>query len=245
MAQAGDKVSIKTKDSNEEGILMPSSDKNIILIKLNNGYNIGFERKEIKSIKVLEKNKTNIIKNKKIKQNKNLKTVSILHCGGTIASKVDYKTGAVKAKFSPEELLNMFPELGSVVNLRSKLISNMLSENMRFAHYNIIAKEIQKEIKLGTDGIIITHGTDTLHYTASALSFMLEGLTIPILLVGAQRSSDRGSSDSFLNLNGAVNFIVNNELSFFFGILHNITHINTQISFSKFLKNFIGQIQTC
>ncbi len=211
MAQAGDKVSIKTKDSNEEGILMPSSDKNIILIKLNNGYNIGFERKEIKSIKVLEKNKTNIIKNKKIKQNKNLKTVSILHCGGTIASKVDYKTGAVKAKFSPEELLNMFPELGSVVNLRSKLISNMLSENMRFAHYNIIAKEIQKEIKLGTDGIIITHGTDTLHYTASALSFMLEGLTIPILLVGAQRSSDRGSSDSFLNLNGAVNFIVNNE----------------------------------
>ncbi len=212
MTRPGDKVFIRTKDAHEEGTLIQSSDEKIVLIKLDNGYNIGFRKKDIKEMKLIEKSKEyKKSVNKKIKSNKNLKIVSILHCGGTIASKIDYKTGAVKAKFSPEELLKMFPELRNVVNLRSKLISNMLSENMRFSHYNTIAKEVEKEIKKGTNGIIITHGTDTLHYTSAALSFMLENLNIPILLVGAQRSSDRGSSDAFINLNGAVNFIVNNK----------------------------------
>ena len=210
MTQSGDKVFIRTKDAHEEGVLIQSSDEKIVLIKLDNGYNIGFRKKDIKEMKLIEKSKNpKKSLNKKTKNKKDLKIVSILHCGGTIASKIDYKTGAVKAKFSPEELLEMFPELGDIVNLRSKLVSNMLSENMRFSHYNTIAKEIEKEIKKGTDGIIITHGTDTLHYTSAALSFMLENLNIPILLVGAQRSSDRGSSDAFLNLKGATNFISN------------------------------------
>ena len=211
-ATDGDLVKIITqKKSNkeEQGTLMPSPDDNSIIIKLDNGYNIGFEKKEIKKIKLLEKRKESpqITKQKKVNSNKSKKTVTILHCGGTIASRVDYETGAVKAKFSPEELLEMFPELGEVVNLRSKLVANMLSENMRFAHYNIIAKMIEKEVKSDTDGVIITHGTDTLHYTAAALSFMLENLPVPVLLVGAQRSSDRGSSDAFLNLKCAVQFI--------------------------------------
>ena len=209
MQQVGDRVKVIIKDSFEEGVLMPSSKEDIVIIKLDNGYNIGFEKKKIDKIEVISKKKKIIKKvNKKISIDKNLKTVSILHCGGTIASKVDYDTGAVKAKFTPEELLEMFPELGKVANIRSKLVANMLSENMRFIHYNIIAEEIEKEIKAGTDGVIITHGTDMLHYTASALSFILDGLNVPVLLVGAQRSSDRGSSDAFLNLQCAVQFIV-------------------------------------
>jgi glutamyl-tRNA(Gln) amidotransferase subunit D len=213
MANIGDKVKIKTLVDETEGTLLPAYDDKIVLLKLSNGYNVGFERKNILSMQIISEKKTSVPSaiDHQLQHNKQLKTVTILHCGGTIASKVDYETGAVKAKFSPQELLEMFPELGQIVNLRSSLVANMMSENMRFAHYNQIAQEIEQEIKNGTDGIIITHGTDTLHYTAAALSFMLENLPIPVILVGAQRSSDRGSSDAFLNLKSAVNFIANSD----------------------------------
>jgi len=149
----------------------------------------------------------------KIKEKKSLPTISILHTGGTIASKVDYKTGAVTARFTPEEILSMFPELKDIANIRSRLITNMFSEDMRFAHYNLIANEIAKEIKKGVDGIIVTHGTDTMHYTAAALAFILENLPIPVILVGAQRSSDRPSSDAADNLISAAIFIANSNFA--------------------------------
>lgn len=136
-----------------------------------------------------------------------MKTISILHTGGTLASKVNYKTGGVSAQYTAKDILNLYPEIKNLAKINSRLIANMMSENMNFSHYNLIAKEIQKEINKGVDGIILTHGTDTLHYTSAALSFILEDLPIPIILVGSQRSSDRGSSDASLNLISAVNFI--------------------------------------
>lgn len=218
---------------------MPSSNKNVVMLKLDNGYNIGFQKKEVKSMTTTKKkpsvkktstkskkgftNKTEKGKTKVTKK-KNLKTVSILHCGGTIASKVDYETGAVKAKFKPEELMEMFPELGKIINIKSRLVANMMSENMRFAHYNQIAKEIEKE---KTDGIIITHGTDMLHYTAAALAFILEDLNIPVILVGAQRSSDRGSSDAFMNLKCAANFIAQSDFAEVAICMHSSTEDKT------------------
>ena len=141
-----------------------------------------------------------------------MKTVSILHTGGTIASKVDYKTGGVIAKYSAEDILSMFPELKELVKVKSRLIRNMSSDDMNFKHYNLMAKEVFKELK-SSDGVIITHGTDTMHYSAAALSFILEGLDKPVLLVGAQRSSDRGSSDAGLNLICAAQFIKNSEFN--------------------------------
>jgi glutamyl-tRNA(Gln) amidotransferase subunit D len=203
----GDRVLVDLGENKVEGIVMPNHDKGSFVIKLDSGYNIGFLKKEIKKIKVLEKYKELKTKKPSLKHSKAKETVAILHTGGTIASKVDYKTGAVFAKYSPEELVSMFPEIEKLVNVRSHLISNISSEDLRFHHYNIIAKEIQKEIKAGVDGIIITHGTDTLHYTAAALSFLLEDLPIPVILVGAQRSSDRGSSDAAMNLICAVELI--------------------------------------
>lgn len=184
---------------------MPSSTKSITVLKLNSGYNIGIDKKRIKSIKKIKSLKSKKVSKEKIKFNKNLPTILILHTGGTIASKVDYETGAVTAKFKPEDLISMFPELKNIANIKSKLISQMWSENMRFSHYNKIAKEISKNLNL--KGIIVTQGTDTLHYTASALSFILENLPIPVILVGAQRSSDRGSTDAYLNLISAAYFI--------------------------------------
>jgi len=206
--EAGDKVKITLKDEVIEGVLMPSED-NYYFIKLINGYNIGINKRNVKHIEVKGKIKLAEIKVKSVKQKKDLPSISILHTGGTIASKVDYKTGGVVAQFKPEELIEMFPELKDVANISSRLIGNIMSENMVFSHYNLLAKEIEKEVKKGVKGIIVTHGTDTLHYTSAALSFILEGINIPIILVGAQKSSDRGSSDAAINLVSACVYIAN------------------------------------
>jgi glutamyl-tRNA(Gln) amidotransferase subunit D len=208
-----DKVKVKTSDKEFTGILMPDSINKKLVLKLDTGYNIGIDKKKIKSIKVLKKNRMKKSVSKKVKQNSKLPKISILHTGGTIASKVDYETGGVIAKFKPEELLDMVPELKKIGNFSSKMISNVMSEDMTFKNYNVMAKEIEKEVKKGVKGIIITHGTDTMHYTSAALSFMLEDLSIPIVLVGSQRSSDRGSSDAYLNLVCAAQFIAKTDYS--------------------------------
>jgi glutamyl-tRNA(Gln) amidotransferase subunit D len=209
----GDRVLVETETKKLEGVMMPSAIKTSIVVKLDTGYNVGVPQSKVKGIKVLKKYKAPVEKKGKLKSSKNKKTIAILHTGGTIASKVDYETGGVIARYSPEELLAQFPELGDVVNIKSRLLSNMWSEDMRFDHYNVMAKEIEKEIKAGVDGIIITHGTDTIHYTSAALSFMLENLSVPVLLVGAQRSSDRGSSDAAMNLMSAATFISQSDFA--------------------------------
>ncbi len=131
MAKQGDKVLINTVDKEIEGTVMPSTKKDSLVIKLNSGYNLGVKRKTIKKIKVLEKYKAPKTKKGKLKHSKSKKTISILHTGGTIASKVDYKTGGVIARYTPEELVDMFPEIEKLVNVKSRLISNMFSEDMR------------------------------------------------------------------------------------------------------------------
>lgn len=206
----GDYVEVKTKEEVIKGILMPQEGKTTV-IKLDNGYNMGVDNKNIKGIKVVKKKKKSRQKIAKVKQKKGLPNIVVLHTGGTIASKVDYETGAVISRFSPEELLAMFPELRKFANIGSRLIGNMWSQDMRFSHYNFIAKEIAKEIKKGVDGIIVTQGTDTLHYTPTAIAFILENLPIPVIFVGSQRSSDRGSSDAGLNLINAVYFAANSD----------------------------------
>ena len=220
----GDKIKIITSSEELEGIYVPSLSKDILVLKLKSGYNIGIERKKIKSIKLISKYKKPEIKHQKISFKDNLKTISILHTGGTIASQVSYETGGVIARFSPEEIISMFPELQDIVNIKSRLISNMWSEDMNFNHYNLIAKEIEKEVKEGIDGIIITHGTDTLGITAAALTFILENLSIPVILVGSQRSSDRGSADAKLNLLSAANFIAKTDFQNVAVCMHETTN---------------------
>ena len=210
MAKPGERVKVVVEKEEIEGILMPE-EKEFLVIKLNTGYNMGIDKKRVKEIKPLGRKKEKKAEFPKEKPNPKLPTITILHTGGTIASKVDYETGGVIARFSPEEILAMFPELKGIANIKSRLIGNMWSQDMRFGHYNILAKEIDKEIKAGTAGVIITHGTDTIHYTSAALSFMLKDLSIPVLIVGAQRSSDRGSSDAALNLISAAFFIASTK----------------------------------
>ncbi len=207
----GDVVEVVTKGKTLTGVLLESSKKEVVTIKLSSGYNIGINKKNIDGVRKIKKiRKEKAVSKHEIK--KGLKKISILHTGGTVASEVDYKTGAVSPQFKPEEIVNMFPELNDIATINSRLIWNIWSQDLRFVHFNILAKEIKKEIDKGAGGVVITHGTDFLHYTSAALALALENLTVPVLVVGAQRSSDRGSSDAGMNLINAVYFAVNSDV---------------------------------
>ncbi|MEM7820771.1 MAG: Glu-tRNA(Gln) amidotransferase subunit GatD [Candidatus Aenigmatarchaeota archaeon] len=225
-AGIGDRVRILRGSTVYEGILLPrpeAGDPDNIVLKLDSGYNIGIKCKGAKIERIrheetkpseqigLERWRAGLKRALSFDPGK--PTITILHTGGTIASRVDYRTGAVVAAFTPADIVGMFPELTSIANIRSRLIRNMWSDDMRFGHYALIAKEIAKEIKTGVDGIILTHGTDTLHYTSAALSFILQNLPVPVILVGAQRSSDRPSSDAGMNLICAANFIAKSDFA--------------------------------
>ncbi|BAP61608.1 Glu-tRNA(Gln) amidotransferase subunit GatD [Methanococcus maripaludis] len=201
----GDFVKLELENTTYSGTVMPSLNENTIVIKMKSGYNVGIDRKKIKNIEILESGDKpkyglpplNLEKNKK------LKNISILSTGGTVASRVDYKTGAVHPAFTADDLIRAVPELMDVANIKGKVILNILSENMLPAYWKMTAEAIKEEIENGAEGIVIAHGTDTMHYTASALSFMVNS-EVPIILVGAQRSSDRPSSDAALNIIAAV-----------------------------------------
>lgn len=205
MVKPGDTIRVEcTTGEVYEGILIPAQHTSSLVLKLSSGYNISIRADTITKKELVQEWHEERKENQKTTTQKKLPTIAVLHTGGTIASKVDYRTGGVIARYSPEDLLDLFPEIKEIANVRSRLVRNMWSEDMRFAHYNILAEEIKKEIEQGCEGIIITHGTDTLHFTSAALAFMLEDLTTPVLLVGAQRSSDRGSSDAGMNMLAAV-----------------------------------------
>jgi len=214
---AGDKIKIVGKDDTFEGFLIPQTelgDPDVIVLKISSGYNVGIRYQEnFKLTKLKDTRKLDTFAAKKVTVNKKLPTVSILHTGGTIASRLDYRTGGVVSAFSPEELIGLFPELEKIINIKARVLTNLWSEDIRIGHYQLMADEISKEIAAGVDGIILGHGTDTLHYTAAALSFMFDNLPIPILIVGAQRSSDRGSSDAGANLISAAEFIAKTDFA--------------------------------
>ncbi len=197
-AEEYDKVRIESEGVSYEGTLMPSQTDKVVL-KLKNGYNIGI-RRESASITLLEKKEEKIPKPVLIpvKKKKDLPSISILSTGGTIASRIDYRTGAVTSQFSAEDILSAIPQLEGIANYNCRMIYNILSENMRPSYWVELARAVHDEIKNGADGIIITHGTDTMTYTAAALSFMIK-TPVPIVLVGSQRSADRPSSDNAMN----------------------------------------------
>ncbi len=203
MADSGDIVEVSTEKEKIKGRLMPSPEltgEDKIILKLDNGYNIGLDKNKVKKIRVLKKYKGKKEKKSKIKKQKGLPTVSILSTGGTISSKVDYRTGGVYADYTAKDFVDMMPELKKIANINAKKVMSLMSEDMLPEDWINITNVIEKEVKKGVDGIVVTQGTDTLHFTAAALSFMLDEINIPIIITGSQRSIDRGSSDAFMNL---------------------------------------------
>jgi glutamyl-tRNA(Gln) amidotransferase subunit D len=201
----GDFVKVITQKEETEGTILESSEQSIILIKLKSGYNIGIKKEDIKDIKLI-KEKEQESEKLELKEKKNLPSIDIIITGGTISSRVDYKTGAVKWLTKPQELFKYYPEIFEIVNVRKiKTPFMKASENMSSEDWQVIAKECESSLNdSDIKGVIITHGTDFLHYTASALSFFLRDLNKPVVLTYAQRSSDRASSDAALNLKCAA-----------------------------------------
>ena len=202
---------LKYKGEDLEGIVVVE-DESYMTLKLPSGYNVVVSKKYISNIKREEINKEcqenmslQISREERTESNK--MKIALLHTGGTIASKVDYRTGAVSSKYKAEELLSLYPEFEYMARISAKTVTNIFSEDMNFEEYNKILEEIDLSIKSGADAIIIAHGTDTIHYTSCALFYGCLNLPIPILLVGAQRSSDRASSDAFSNLKAAISFL--------------------------------------
>ena len=190
------------------GTILPraeNDDDQHIVMKIVTGYNIGIDIQTIVKMKETGYKKANYkIPEKEFPTTPGFPRVKLLGTGGTIASRLDYRTGAVIPAFSPGELYGAVPELADICNLETEKVFAVFSENMGPKQYIALAKAIGREIENGVDGIVIGHGTDTLHHTGAALTFMIQNSPIPIVLVGSQRSSDRPSSDAALNLMHAM-----------------------------------------
>lgn len=225
-----DLVEISVATTKYTGRVMPNSTADIIVLKLDSGYNVGIHCGKIVGSRIIQKAVVGDLRKpiSSVSSDPSKPLISIIHTGGTIASKVDYKTGGVITQISPEEILQGIPELLGICRLSSVKATNIWSQNMRFAHYNLLAKTIFEEItKNKPAGIIITHGTDTLHYTSVALSFMLEHLSVPVILVGSQRSSDRASTDAHANVIGAARYIASHPAPHVGIAMHNTTNDDT------------------
>ena len=220
--KVGDLIKI-TSELTFSGILMPryeSGDESHIVLKLKSGYNIGIEFEKIEKIEKIGQVELGIKNSQTIEKNEKLPKILLLSTGGTIASKVDYRTGAVTPALSASELYEAVPEIAKIANVDAEVLFSEYSENLQPEHWLEIAKKVDSVADSDYAGIIIAHGTDTMHYSSAFLSFALSGFKKPITLVGSQRSSDRPSSDAALNLIAATKFLVNTKSKGVFVVMH-------------------------
>jgi len=212
-AEIGDMLRISKNGKTYEGILIPRSeyaDTTHVVIKMKNGYNIGITiTANTKIEKTGKGTKPTFTQPPQPQQNPQLPKVVILSTGGTIASRVDYRTGAVRPALTASDLYSVVPELATIARIDAQILFSIFSENMTPQHWTEMAKAISKHITEGANGIVIPHGTDTIGYTAAALSFALQHLPVPVVIVGSQRSADRPSSDAATNLIAAVSAAAN------------------------------------
>jgi glutamyl-tRNA(Gln) amidotransferase subunit D len=226
--KVGDRIRVKKAGRVYEGTLMPRTelgDPNHLVLKLDNGYNFGV--KISKGVKLSRAAKGKIPKlglpPLEVKRDPKKPNVTIVGTGGTVACRVDYRTGAVYPAFTARELYSAVPELTNLANIKTVAAANVFSENMTPALWVKIGRAVAKEINAGTDGVVVAHGTDTMGYTAAALSFMLKDLPKPVMLVGSQRSSDRPSSDAALNLISAVAVAARSDIAEVCVVMHGAT----------------------
>jgi glutamyl-tRNA(Gln) amidotransferase subunit D len=251
-------IDVETSDNAEySGIILPRSetaDDKHLVIKLATGYNIGIRAKKITKVVIKGRKVAHYeIPQKDFPYDKNKPRVKLFGTGGTIASRLDYRTGAVIPAFLPGELYGSVPELADYCNLETEKLYGVFSENMGPEQWIGCANAIASEIEKGVQGIVIGHGTDTLHHTAAILSFMIQNTPIPIVMVGSQRSSDRPSSDAALNLIHSVKTAVDSDIaevmvcmfgptSDMYGLLHRGTRVRKMHSSYRSTFRTIGDI---
>ncbi|MGA2296689.1 MAG: Glu-tRNA(Gln) amidotransferase subunit GatD [FCB group bacterium] len=250
-------VEIETIDGKYIGLILPRSenaDEFHIVLKLRTGYNIGIAASKIKNIKINGRKKAHYkIPEKAFPYSPKKPRVKLFGTGGTIASRLDYRTGAVIPAFTPGELYGSVPELADICNLETEKLYGVFSENMGPEQWKGTAEAVGREIEKGVQGIVIGHGTDTMHHTSAILSFMIQNSPVPIVMVGSQRSSDRPSSDAALNLMNSVKAAADSDIaevmvcmfgptSDTFGLLHQGTRVRKMHSSYRSTFRTIGDI---
>lgn len=250
-------VKVITGKGSYSGIVLPRSetaDPRHIVLKLRSGYNIGIAAASITAFEILGRKEAHYrIPEKEFPFDPKKPRVKLLGTGGTIASRLDYRTGAVIPAFSPGELYGSVPELADICNLETEKLYGVFSENMGPEQWIGTAEAIGREIDKGVQGIVIGHGTDTMHHTAAILSFMVQNSPVPIVMVGSQRSSDRPSSDAALNLMHSVKTAAESDIaevmvcmfgptSDVYGLLHRGTRVRKMHSSYRSTFRTIGDI---
>jgi glutamyl-tRNA(Gln) amidotransferase subunit D len=250
-------VEIKTATGKHIGIILPRSengDDKHIVIKLRSGYNVGIAAEKVEDIQINGRKEAHYkIPEKAFPYDPKKPNVKLLGTGGTIASRLDYRTGAVIPAFSPGELYGSVPELADICNLQTEKLYGVFSENMGPDQWRGTAEAIGREIQNGAKGIVIGHGTDTMHHTSAILSFMVQNSPVPIVMVGSQRSSDRPSSDAALNLMHSVKTAADSDIaevmvcmfgptSDLYGLLHQGTRVRKMHSSYRSTFRTIGEI---
>jgi glutamyl-tRNA(Gln) amidotransferase subunit D len=256
-AEVWSEVKITTTKGEYTGIILPRSEADDplhIVLKLRSGYNIGIAAGSVTTVEIQGRKEAHYkIPEKEFPYDPKKPRVKLLGTGGTIASRLDYRTGAVIPAFSPGELYGSVPELADICNLETEKLFGVFSENMGPEQYIGTAQAIGREIKKGVQGIVIGHGTDTMHHTAAILSFMVQNSPIPIVMVGSQRSSDRPSSDAALNLMHSVKTAAESDIaevmvcmfgptSDIYGLLHRGTRVRKMHSSYRSTFRTIGDI---
>ena len=215
--KVGDKMEIVSGGFKIVGELMPKTevgDPDTYIVKLDNGYNVGIRHNSDSALRLVSKGTgAPKFKSAAVKTKAGLPKVAMIYTGGTIGSKIDYKTGGVYMLIQPGELLNEVPELGNMANIEIRHLFSIASEDISYIEWQKMAKEVESAFREGARGVVITMGTDAMHYTAAALSFMLKDLGGPVVITGAQRSSDRGSSDAFFNLACSVKIAAESDVT--------------------------------
>ena len=223
-ASIGDRVVLTRDGEQVEGLLMPrtsGADDTHLVLKLGTGYNVGVRIDESTRIRVVGTGaRPTLSRAPKPASTKGLPSVTIFSTGGTIASRVDYRTGAVEPALTAEDLYSFVPELASEADVTAKILYSIFSENLTPTHWKETAESVSQEIRSGVDGVVIAQGTDALGYSAAALSFALQEPPIPVVFVAAQRSSDRPSSDAASNLIGAVSVAARAPFAGVYVVMH-------------------------
>ena len=222
-ATEGSRLSVVNGDRTYVGTLMPHhefSAPDILILKMKSGYNVGIRIGPETKVEVLEAPVERTKKEGEVEFKKGLPKLVLIGTGGTIASYVDYRTGAVHPALSTSDMVNAVPEIRDIANIDARVLFSIFSENMNVEHWQELAQAVAEELNNGADGVIIPHGTDTMGYTAAALSFMLGDVSKPVVLVGAQRSSDRPSSDASSNLMACARFCTKADRAGVYVVMH-------------------------
>lgn len=222
-AADGDRLDVSIDGREVSGVLLPHNEfshPDVLVLKLKSGYNVGIMVTSSTQVKVAARGEVRERTPRPLSNGKGLPQVAVLGTGGTIASYVDYRTGAVHPALSAGDLLATVPEMADICDVRAEALYSIFSENMTVENWQQLAGVAADRLNSGVEGVIVPHGTDTMSYTAAALSFMLGDIPRPVMVVGAQRSSDRPSSDAYSNLLSAARFITASDAAEVLVLMH-------------------------